>query len=275
MSVDGELGSKAKRMLADFRGEHSPPVGAADAMLAGIQARLAEPAPTDPEPLDPGPGSASRLARLRGWVVVGGLVIAGTWAAVAARGEAVTDDDAPSGVANVEAPEEPARPIEAPQLERPKLAEAPTRAPEAASQAAPPATPAAAVDPQPGASPRRAAPRRASIEPAAAAPVDGAALKEELALLRRAQQAIARDDAAGARAALDEHEQRFADGTLAGEREATRILVVCAEDPIRGRAALDRYLASHPRSPYVERLRTSCGAKDSKPDALDTGDAPH
>lgn len=270
MSVDGELGSKAKQMLADFRGEHSPPVGAADAMLAGIQARLAEPAP-----LDTGPGSASRLARLRGWVIVGGLAIAGTWAGVAARGDEVTSTAAPSRVEKVEAPEEPARTIAAPPLAARTNAEVPTQAAAAASQAPSSATPTPAVDPSPEASPRRAAPRRATLEPTAAAPVDGATLKEELALLRRAQQAIARDDAAGARAALDEHEQRFADGKLAGEREATRILVVCAEDPIRGRAALDRYLSSHPRSPYVERLRTSCGAKDSNADALDTGDAPH
>lgn len=108
--------------------------------------------------------------------------------------------------------------------------------------------------------------RQAPIEPPSSQPPPTApgesstsSLREELRLVRSADEALGAGDAKRAMELLGEHERRFPRGTLASERSMLGILALCAA----GRAAeareqADRFAERHPRSPLLERLRHSC-----------------
>jgi RNA polymerase sigma-70 factor (ECF subfamily) len=66
------------------------------------------------------------------------------------------------------------------------------------------------------------------------------ALREEVQLLRDAQAALRRQDAATALATLDDHARRFPRGQLAAERETTRIRALCAAKKPEDAAAVAR-----------------------------------
>ncbi|HEY6877977.1 MAG TPA: hypothetical protein VI299_08150 [Polyangiales bacterium] len=90
---------------------------------------------------------------------------------------------------------------------------------------------------------------------AAVAPPEAKApsLRDELALLARADAALSKGEPELALRALAEHRQRFPDSSLQAEREALSLLVRCQRDP--GAAAQDvrRYLAN-PSAPLRTRL---------------------
>lgn len=268
MTHDEELGARARAMLADFRSDRAPPPQLAAPMLAAIEARLAAPPTVVPDAPSTVPQvtTVARRLGLRGWFVVGGLAIGAGFGAYALR-----DRGAPAV--------EPAAPVVA-AVSRAD-AEVPVVPPPAVSVIAPPSTVGVPPVPTPSAVPTpppilEATPRRDRVSTPRVAPAAGTDtdddLAQEMALLRRAQQALSRGDGAGSRRALDEHTRRFPAGKLANEREVTSILVACADDRDAGRVALDRYLAAHPSSPYAERLRTSCGAKDGRVGGLDPFD---
>jgi hypothetical protein len=78
-------------------------------------------------------------------------------------------------------------------------------------------------------------------------------------LVRAAQSALARDDAAHALALLDAGKRRFGAGTLAEEREALHVLALCdagKRDKAHDEAAA--FAAEHPRSPLLSRVRAAC-----------------
>ena len=86
---------------------------------------------------------------------------------------------------------------------------------------------------------------------------------EDVALMgavRVADAAMKAGHAPRALALLQEHATRFPNGVLIEEREAERIVVLCAlgrtED---ARAAASRFLRERPRSPLVRRVHESCG----------------
>ncbi len=264
MTHDEELGARARAMLADFRSDRAPPPQLAGPMLAAIEARLGAPPSAVPD-ASSGITEVTNVARrlgLRGWFVVGGLAIGAGFGAYALR-----DRNAPSPTVERAAPVASAAvPAEAEAIVAPPAA--PIASPPTAVAAPNIPTAAPVVEAPPRRSDRTAGPRVTST-PAAA---DDDDLAQEMALLRRAQQALSRGDGAGSQRALDEHARRFPAGKLANEREVTSILVACADDRDAGRVALDRYLAAHPSSPYAERLRTSCGAKDGRVGGLDPFD---
>jgi hypothetical protein len=80
----------------------------------------------------------------------------------------------------------------------------------------------------------------------------------EAELLQRAQEAL-KVDPNRALALLNEHAQRFPNGTLAEERDAARVLALCGagrqEDAAIAGAA---FLSAHPDSPLASRVRSSC-----------------
>jgi hypothetical protein len=84
-------------------------------------------------------------------------------------------------------------------------------------------------------------------------------LAEELSLLSRARRALNRDQANLALGMVLSLDERFPNGVLMEEREATRILCLCAlarTDEARNRA--QRFLTLHAASVYAERVRDSC-----------------
>lgn len=78
----------------------------------------------------------------------------------------------------------------------------------------------------------------------------------ELALLRRAKSSLPADPAA-AFAALSAHARLHPHGVLREEAEALRIdALFASNDREATRAAALRFLATHPRSPYTQRVQT-------------------
>jgi len=147
-------------------------------------------------------------------------------------------------------------------------------APRAAATEAPPAlpVPASSVTPSPvlaAASPAPAVPGVVSASATAAAtpaPTDSSAVaapvtvKDEIALISRAHAALTSGDPSGALALLDEHARRFPAGALGEEREATRVLALCALGRTGdARAAATRFFAAFPGGPQAGRVRASCG----------------
>jgi hypothetical protein len=145
-----------------------------------------------------------------------------------------------------------------------------------------PAVPAVAAVAQTSRAPRAAltAPRRAvrspapaatestpvvapeiAPEPANAAVIDDA-LREELALIARANTALRLEHPADALRALDEHAQRFEHGMLNEERRGLRVLALCALGP--NQAALDAratFLRSAPNALLAPKVRAACSAE--------------
>jgi hypothetical protein len=90
-------------------------------------------------------------------------------------------------------------------------------------------------------------------------PVGPATVAAEAELLRQADAALKAGDAARALALLGEHATRFPNGMLIEEREAERIVVLCALGRTEeARAAASQFLRVRPRSPLSQRIRESC-----------------
>ncbi len=110
--------------------------------------------------------------------------------------------------------------------------------------------------PQLRSGPRTQAPSEVVPAPEPVAPSELAA---EVALLREARARLNSGDPEGALGRLAAHADRFPDGTLAEERDATRVLALCrAQRRDEARAAAERFLRDRPSSPLAPRVRTSC-----------------
>ncbi|WP_394845750.1 hypothetical protein LZC95_53065 [Pendulispora brunnea] len=132
--------------------------------------------------------------------------------------------------------------------------EEPAEVHEVPSPAPPPSTVIARKHPVPKAS---------AIEPAVPAPsaerVDPLAMVDEVDVLARAHEALARGDGPLALALVEEHGRRFPKSALAEERAAVHVFALCASG--RGADAARegaQFLEKHPRSPLAERVRGSC-----------------
>lgn len=92
------------------------------------------------------------------------------------------------------------------------------------------------------------------------------ALDEEVALLRSAQQALKRGDAATALAELDALGARHPDGVLREERLTARVLALCAAGRVdEARDAGRLFLAEMPTSVQADRVRASCALAAPSP----------
>jgi hypothetical protein len=115
--------------------------------------------------------------------------------------------------------------------------------------------------------PRRAsgqrAPRREREAPAALPPAATLGFREVLEQLRRARAQLDSGQATMSLLVLSELD-RSAGELLLEEREATRVLALCAAGQDRAaRAAAERLRASSPRSIYAMRIESSCAAESA------------
>ncbi len=84
-------------------------------------------------------------------------------------------------------------------------------------------------------------------------------LKEEKALIDRAQQALGSGDPAAALVVLGEHAQKFRNGQLTAERAGTRVLALCEQGKAEAaRKEADRFLLRWPRHPMADRVAAAC-----------------
>lgn len=144
-------------------------------------------------------------------------------------------------------PAEPRARIEAPAAVRPDVTQAAPAVLAQPTATDPPATSAAPADDATSSSARAASSRRASN------------LLAETELLAAAQRALNGGSPARALELLDRHRTRFHRGALAPERDAARVLALCA----LGREAQaererQRFVRNWPDSPLRERIHAGC-----------------
>ncbi len=99
--------------------------------------------------------------------------------------------------------------------------------------------------------PRAPAPPRSEV----AASPPAITLDEEMELMRSATEASRRGEYVDALRAVEAHQARFPQGSLADSREVTRMLILCAlgrADEARARAA--KFLRVRPHSPFAARV---------------------
>jgi hypothetical protein len=90
----------------------------------------------------------------------------------------------------------------------------------------------------------------------------GNEIREEVALLSKAQAALSRGRPQEALEALSEHALRFPRGALTEERTATRARTLCALGRrLEAEAELARMERINPTSAYLARARESCGSR--------------
>ena len=112
------------------------------------------------------------------------------------------------------------------------------------------------VNPSP---PRPVNPALAPVPAQEPSPSVSAAIGAEVALLGQANGEMQAGRASQALALLDEHVRRFPSGALAEERQAARILALCAVGRAdESREARGQFLREHPQSPQVARVRGAC-----------------
>lgn len=88
-------------------------------------------------------------------------------------------------------------------------------------------------------------------------------IAEEASLLRAAHASLAKNDGNGAMSSLDEHARRFPRGALAEEREAAKVMALCAQGRAsEARASASAFVSANPRSPFAAQVRRSCASKD-------------
>jgi hypothetical protein len=123
-----------------------------------------------------------------------------------------------------------------------------------------PAVPVAEAEDQPSEPTTLPPERSASLVGEAAKP--GNEIRQEVALLSKAQAALSRGRPQEALEALAEHAARFPRGVLTEERAATRARTLCALGRRQeAETELKRVERLNPASAYLARARESCGSR--------------
>jgi hypothetical protein len=248
-----ELDDAMRRALL---AREDPPMEARDAILAGLRARLRGPSDpgSDPEPGDGGVGLVAETASNAARVAWTAKVVAATAGLTA------------SGLLTLKLG---AMLIGGPSDEAPR--ESATGIVQAAADAPPP-RPSADPIPRPGpehhADPAPKPTPTSSTKTDASEPSDeSSTLAAELALVRAAKQKRVADPE-DALAQLELHRERFAKGSLAPEREALRVELLCELGRAsEADAARDRFLVDFPGSPLRGRVLASCSKVGTDPRA--------
>lgn len=82
---------------------------------------------------------------------------------------------------------------------------------------------------------------------------------DEVKTILRAKRALADGHPKEALTALEEHERGYPHGSLAEERDALRVLALCADGRAsEGAAERAAFLRAHPLSAYGDRVRAAC-----------------
>jgi hypothetical protein len=239
----------AQRMLAAYRAEQALP----DSVRAQVWTRL---------DAELGAPTRSRVEPTRSRWAIATLAIAAALAAIWwGRELMVPRTDPPSSSATYQLRTDTGDPSVSSGERSPAVSPAQpapaTIATVAPAQAVAPHEPVLPPVSQPSPVPGRRRDRGAQTSPVAAADVD--ALAAEAELLRTAQAALARGDAARALALLEAGSSRFAHGMLLEERAALHVLALCEHgDRSRARREVAAFVADHPRSPLLARVRSAC-----------------
>jgi len=99
----------------------------------------------------------------------------------------------------------------------------------------------------------------------APAPIKTSSIKDELDLLRQAQQRLNGGYAEEALSMLESHQRGHPDGRLKQERMAVRVFALCkAGRRAEARAAARRFLAEAPSSPLAPRVARACAEPPKK-----------
>ncbi|MFO0642061.1 MAG: hypothetical protein U0183_22745 [Polyangiaceae bacterium] len=97
-----------------------------------------------------------------------------------------------------------------------------------------------------------------NVRPGPSATGEGS-LGAETRLVRDATSALQRGDGAAALAALDEHARKYPQGVLSEERDAQRVLALCALGRVaEAKSGAARFVVRHPSSALVSKVRGSC-----------------
>jgi hypothetical protein len=143
----------------------------------------------------------------------------------------------------------------APQADAPKAEPSPTGGVPAI--APPPMAPSASTP----TSPLRSSAKTGKSSDVRVPPTDPVepTIDAEMRLLKAAQTALNSGNAAEALRLLDEHASRFPSSKLSEAREVTRVTTLCKLGQIaQATKEADRFLARHPDSPFVERVKKVC-----------------
>ncbi|XXT20979.1 hypothetical protein WME94_05340 [Sorangium sp. So ce429] len=245
--------------------KHESPSSAARARalaLAGLAAGTSAAPPADAAPAaQVGPGKLLAIAKWSLGTAIGvGLLGAGV---ALLRPPAPPSAAAPSSA--------PPAALAPPTAGEPPAASAPPVAPAPIAPAPAPSGPVtgAPLPPQasvlPGTAPAAAAspPRSTSAAPRArSAPVAPAdALREQVAIIDRARDALGAGDAAGCLSELDAYDRRFPRSAMGEEATVLRIeALIRLGDRARAADLGQRFLASRPTSPHAAGVRALLGA---------------
>jgi hypothetical protein len=249
-----ELDEATRRALLAREG---PPASARAEVLAGLRTRLSGPGgpedPSEPElgggeslPLDAGVAASSPIA----WAAK----LVGTTLGLAAAGVLTIKIAA---VTVVSLREQPAAALAEAQLEKPERSPV-LEAPPAIDEITP-------LEHAPAPTPSVDARSREAVAAASEAVAPESTLAAELVLVRAAKQ-LRDDDPAAALAKLDLHGQHFPAGSLAPEREAMRVELLCTLGRSAAAAKLrEQFLAQHGDSPLRARVLVSCEKAGTDP----------
>jgi hypothetical protein len=192
-------------------------------------------------------GSVAPKAALASGVLV-------KWLAIGAVGVAVTAGAASYAVRSASSTSAPTAAVSP---ASPRSLGAPSNAaPAATSIALPPSNPGALPGTMTVPEPATPAPHAHSPSPRARSGLDQSTLEEEVASIDRARRAVSAGEPAAAIAMVDAYDAKFPAGSLAQESMVIRIDALLRQGD-RGAAERlgSRFIAAHPSSPYVRRIR--------------------
>ena len=219
-----ELSPETRSLLDAARDAHSPPAGARDRVRTRMMSGLARSVP--PKPV------AAR------WFQSSLVKLVGAGAVVVGLGAALRPRPSP-------APSPASRPV----AQRVTPTPAPPAAPVAEAPAPAPTQPRAQpVLPEAPPRPRAAESRTTEDD-----------LTAEIALLRQARAALARNDHATALDLAERYQTRFPQGSMAEDAAALRVIALCQSGLTeRSRVEAGRFFTRWPRSLHGSRVRTAC-----------------
>lgn len=247
------LDPRARAMLRTYRSAKTQTGARRDALWSRIESSL--------DAGSPGPSLEPRPAARAPWVAPAAVVTLAVAAAVIA---VVTLG--PWGSREADPSRTPTQtPYQSapPQPEKTAPAAVTPRAPGPQAPETSPSTEAPAILDAPSTPPGKRAhrdPGPASPSSREPAPVTDE-LQAEMALIRRARQALQAGRAAGALEVLDAHARAFPRGQMREDRQVLRIEALCAADKApQARAEVRLFLRAFPGSAHATRVRAMCAA---------------
>jgi hypothetical protein len=252
-----EIDPRTLLALELARTDAEPSVADKLRVLQALQARLGTPPVI---PTGTGEHAAPQASTAKGAVPggtgVGKLLAVGGIMAMLGLGAGLSLRGAPP------APSTPAADVQVPSA---RAASSEQRPPVEPSRLAPEAT--SAPLPEPAGGVAKPTPNKPTARARATSSNREPDLFQALELLRRAQRALRKQEAALSLALLDELDAKFATEVLGEERRATRVLALCLSGEEVAAAKIARaLLAENPATIYAARVRESCaGSAEQSP----------